>query len=109
MREYEALVAETVARVRRTERSLAKLRAKQRLRDGATRGTAGSGGGGGVERVEHEATETEKICRQLLLDARALGKQLEELPFGGIDPETNGDFARFISAVELLLSSVDDA
>ena len=109
LREYEALVAETVARVRRTERSLAKLRAKQRLRDGATRGTAGSGGGGGVERVEHEATETEKICRQLLLDARALGKQLEELPFGGIDPETNGDFARFISAVELLLSSVDDA
>ena len=111
LREYEAIVAETVARVQRTERSLAKLRAKQRLRGGATRGTGGSSGGGdgGVEGVEREATETEKICRQLLLDAQALGNQLEELPFGGIDLVTSGDFARFIGTVELLLSSVDGA
>ena len=99
--QYAALVAETLNRVRRTERSLRKLRAKQQKR------AKKAAGANEAADAADEVTETDKICRQLLLDARAFGDELRALPHGGIDPTSSVSYQDFLAAVEAQIAAGD--
>ena len=63
---FDALAADLLADVRKTEDSLRRLK---KLRQGA-------GGGAGAAAAREKASDADKICVQLMLDARAMGTEV---------------------------------
>jgi hypothetical protein len=81
---YEELARELVTTVRKTESSLKRL--KDRRGAGGAPGAAGAPQPGAAS---SELSDTDKICRQLLLDAQEYGRQLSRF---GVDAAQEPSF-----------------
>ena len=78
---YAEMASELVAGVKKTEASLNRLKDRRAAKDG---GSAAGGGDG-----EKGPSDTDKICKQLLLDVVEFGTQLTKL---GTDPARSEKF-----------------